>query len=300
MSNRDGFKFADLDTAYFDDPKVRALARRLIGEGRPELIAPALLLHVALICYSMGNGERVAIEDVLPLWWPGTYGEHAAALEAVGLIDAERRIPRHAWERHAGEATERKGRRRWEGAIGGLMARNKISREEAIAELERREAAQALKAGSKSPSSTPSSALEGALYSDQPNPSVPDPAGPRPDTPGPAGSVAREPGPQAAAGDPGGPRPPATAAGANGHEQRESMTARWLRRLEDPATGAEERAQIEHALRERYPGPDPVGRARRAEAERAGGKPEPRPRRAPRPAAKPDQPGEYDGLGTES
>jgi hypothetical protein len=96
--SRDALLRADTDTGKMSDPKVLALARRLLD---PVLTSAALTLHEAVLLASWRDGERLALPDCLPAWWiapPEILEQLVAALIAVRLLDDEQRIPEHAFE----------------------------------------------------------------------------------------------------------------------------------------------------------------------------------------------------------
>ena len=95
MSRDDGFRVADTDTGMMADPKVLALARRFRD---PIKTMAAVGLYDAVRLASWGAGRRLMLEETVPGWWLEPVDEIAAHLVAVGLLDAERRIPAHAWE----------------------------------------------------------------------------------------------------------------------------------------------------------------------------------------------------------
>lgn len=136
--NRDGFARADVDVAFYHDPKAIKLARRL---RNPERTMVCLGLYQAVVLASWSEGERVTLEDAAPAWWAEGIDDIAADLAGVGLIDGDGRIPAHAWETWFGPARDARRDRQFEGAIGGLI-RSGMSREEAVAEASRRREAQ--------------------------------------------------------------------------------------------------------------------------------------------------------------
>lgn len=109
MSAAEGFERMDVSTAIDDDPKFRALARR-----HPEAFAVAFTAYVGMMARSWRQGERLTAEEA----WPPLLPYDPAAVTAmrdVLLLDDDARIPAGAWERHFGEAFERRraGRERW-------------------------------------------------------------------------------------------------------------------------------------------------------------------------------------------
>jgi hypothetical protein len=116
MSRDDGFAIADVDTSFFADPKVVALARRLRD---PVQTAAHLALYQALVLGSWGAGARITFDDAVPAWWFEPVDEIRSNLAAVGLIDADGRIPRRAWTSWFLPAHTRREARRESGRLGG-------------------------------------------------------------------------------------------------------------------------------------------------------------------------------------
>jgi hypothetical protein len=175
--NRAGFPRADIDVGFYHDPKINKLARHLRDPSRTMV---CLGLYQSLILASWADGERVTLDDAAPAWWLDPLGDVAAELEAVGLVDAEGRIPEHAWETWFGPARDARRDRKFEGAIGGLI-RSGMSREEAVAEAQRRRDTQG-------PLEPPSADPRGSLNPEHP------PGRPTPPT-GPAGRGSSSPTP---------------------------------------------------------------------------------------------------------
>lgn len=119
MSRDNGFTLADIDTGLYADAKVRRLARLLRD---PRETAVHVALYEALLLGSWADGERVTLEDAAPAWWLDPVDDIAANLEKVHLIDAEGRIPEHAWESFYLPAWERRERRRHSGKLGGQLS----------------------------------------------------------------------------------------------------------------------------------------------------------------------------------
>ena len=134
MSRGLGFEVADTDTGLMADPKVLALARRLRDATRT---GAAVALYDAVRLASWKAGQRLTLEETAPGWWLDPIDELAAALEAVGLIDDEHRIPAHAWAGWYGPAVERKLDVRRSQVYGGLVSHG-MSQAEANAEADRR------------------------------------------------------------------------------------------------------------------------------------------------------------------
>lgn len=148
MSSRDGFARADVDTNLLHDRKVLALARRLHD---PVRTACALMLWEAALLASWNEGARVPLADAAPAWWTDDTDEYGTDLHAVGLLDADGRIPGHAFGAWIGAALGRRVTAERAGAIGGLMSRHGMTYTEAIGELDRRDSQGTLKAPSTDP-----------------------------------------------------------------------------------------------------------------------------------------------------
>jgi hypothetical protein len=139
MSRSEGFPIADVDVGVLDDPKVRALARSTRDEA---LVARAIVAYLSVVTSSWGRGERVTLEDAVPLWITGTE-DLAGRLAAVGLLDSEGRIPERAWESWFMPAWDRREERRESGRKGGYakhrnqsgLAQPEHSHSEATADL---------------------------------------------------------------------------------------------------------------------------------------------------------------------
>lgn len=119
MSRDDGFAIADVDTSFFADPKVVALARRLRD---PVQTAAHLALYQALVLGSWGAGARITFDDAVPAWWFEPVDEIRSNLAAVGLIDAAGRIPKRAWTSWYLPAHTRREARRESGRLGGRVS----------------------------------------------------------------------------------------------------------------------------------------------------------------------------------
>lgn len=95
MSRAAGFSRADIDTGLLADPKVVRLVRQVRD---PNAIAVATCLYVGLVLASWKAGERVTLDESLPAWFLDPVDDVRAALAAAELVDADGRIPAHAWE----------------------------------------------------------------------------------------------------------------------------------------------------------------------------------------------------------
>lgn len=138
MSRSEGFPIADVDVGILDDPKVRALVRSTRDEA---LVARTMVAYMAVVTSSWGRGERVTLEDAVPLWITGI-DDLSERLTAVGLLDAEARIPERSWTSWFQPAWDRREERRESGRKGGYakhrnqsLAEPEQSQSEAKAEL---------------------------------------------------------------------------------------------------------------------------------------------------------------------
>ena len=130
MTRGEGFEIADTDTGMLADPKVLALARRLHDSTRT---LAAVGLYDAVRLASWKAGRRLTLDETMPGWCLDPMDDLAAHLVAVGLLDAEERIPGHAWIGWYGPANERREDRRRSGQIGGLRNRGGRTLAEAMA-----------------------------------------------------------------------------------------------------------------------------------------------------------------------
>ncbi len=120
MSSRDGFSRADIDTGFYHDPKVLALARRLRDDALTMAYAG---LYQATVLASWNAGRRVTLAEAAPAWWLSDLDSPLAELQAVSLLDADGLVLEHAFAawagrlidaREAAAAAGREGaRRRW-------------------------------------------------------------------------------------------------------------------------------------------------------------------------------------------
>lgn len=114
----DGFGWADIDTGYYSDTKVKALARRVRD---PIRTAAWLDLHKSTIIESFRLGRRVTMDDAAPYFWTDLE-EARADLIAVGLLDADSMLPAGAWDKWFTGPQERKRGKVWGGTVSGLLA----------------------------------------------------------------------------------------------------------------------------------------------------------------------------------
>lgn len=125
MSRDAGFVVADIDTGLMSDPKVVALARRLQSADGT---AAHLALYLAVVLESWAGGDRVSIETAAPAWWLAELDTPKANLAAVGLLDADGRIPEHVWLGWYEPAAGRRdaSRERWRRASASARERNRV------------------------------------------------------------------------------------------------------------------------------------------------------------------------------
>ncbi len=116
MSRDDGFPVADVDSAYFEDSKMRDLWQRVRD---PDLMARAVVLHAATLLGSWRQGERITVGQATPLWMV-TDADAVDHLKAVKLLDRAGKIPAQSWTKWFGPAFGRREARREAGRIGGL------------------------------------------------------------------------------------------------------------------------------------------------------------------------------------
>jgi len=103
MSRDDGFAVADVDTGLMSDPKVVRLAKR-----HPTVAGEAMAAYVATVLASWKAGDRVTVEDAVPVWLQ----THEAALRDVGLLDDEGKVPVSVWDGWYGPARGRRDAKR--------------------------------------------------------------------------------------------------------------------------------------------------------------------------------------------
>ena len=118
MSRDDGFAVADMDSAYFDDAKMRDLWQRLHDADR---MARAVVIHAATLLGSWRQGERISATQAVPLWMVAD-AELVEHLQAVKLLDRAGRISPASWTRWFGTAHKRREARREIGRAGGLAS----------------------------------------------------------------------------------------------------------------------------------------------------------------------------------
>lgn len=118
MSRDDGFAVADMDSAYFDDAKMRDLWQRVQD---PDRMARAVILHAATLLGSWRQGERITVSQASPLWMPHD-DQIVDDLKAVRMLDRSGKIPPGPWSRWFGAAYGRRNARREIGRAGGLAS----------------------------------------------------------------------------------------------------------------------------------------------------------------------------------
>jgi hypothetical protein len=111
VSRDDGFDVADVATGLYDDPKVKALWRAIGDQGR---VSHALALHMVTLLASWRQGNRVTVQEAVPVWLEPD-AELIAALQAVRLLDKTGRLPVRSWKGWYHPAAERRDvlRERW-------------------------------------------------------------------------------------------------------------------------------------------------------------------------------------------
>lgn len=133
MSREDGFSRADIDSAIFDDLKFRRLWKRLGHQG---LMAEAAVLYMATVLRSWHDGQRAVAEDAVPDWLTPS-PESIAALKAVGLLEADHRVPRRAFEGWFRPAWERRERMRSGGRVGASRRWDESPRSQSDSQTDR-------------------------------------------------------------------------------------------------------------------------------------------------------------------
>lgn len=118
MSRDDGFPVADVDSAYFEDSKMRDLWQRVRD---PDKMARAVILHSATFLGSWRQGERITVTQAAPLWIQ-VDEELVGHLKAVKLLDRAGKITTNAWDKWFGPAFQRREAKRESGRAGGLAS----------------------------------------------------------------------------------------------------------------------------------------------------------------------------------
>jgi len=109
MSRDDGFPHADISVGFLRDVKIRRL--RQYGDEQA-----TTLLYLAIVLSSWEEGFRLTAEEAdLPVT-PTL--ERVAALQSVGLLDVDGKVPARVWEAWFRPAWERREKRRIGGAEG--------------------------------------------------------------------------------------------------------------------------------------------------------------------------------------
>ena len=115
MSRRDGFEVADVDTKYLSDAKMKRLWIR-VGQDRVAMME-AVLVHLAVVLASWGDGEREEVSVSIPTWLDPSEAA-IEALQAERLLDRTSRIPRRSWVGWFGPAYDRREKLRVASAEG--------------------------------------------------------------------------------------------------------------------------------------------------------------------------------------
>ncbi len=134
MTRSGGFSRADIDPALDADRRVKALVRRVRD---PLRTAATMYLFVLTYLESWRTGERVSLDDALPLWWADDAEDARADLIAVGLLDAESRVTEETWQDWYTPALQRRRDADLPRIVGGLV-RTGMSHDDAVAEARRR------------------------------------------------------------------------------------------------------------------------------------------------------------------
>jgi hypothetical protein len=111
MSRGEGFSIADIAVGFLRDLKLRRLRQSI-----PDDAAATTIVYIAVVLSSWAEGYRLSTaeadspEEATP--------ERVAALQAVELLDADGKIPLHAWESYFRPAWERREKMRRAGIEG--------------------------------------------------------------------------------------------------------------------------------------------------------------------------------------
>ena len=109
------FARADIDTGLLTDAKVLRLFRR-----EPDAYRAQLIVYLATVLSSWREGRRLTAVEAEGL--EEVTDDTVEVLQADFLLDAEGRVPDHAWQRWFGPASERRDKRRQSGSLGGTVA----------------------------------------------------------------------------------------------------------------------------------------------------------------------------------
>jgi hypothetical protein len=134
VTRDDGLLRADISTALFSDPKIRALWRLTGDEAR---MNRAATVYLATVLDSWAAGRRIPADEAAPFWMSDT-DEARADLARVHLLDDAGMIPEHAWQSWFGPAAQRTADARLRSMIGGLMRSLGLTKDEATVEARRR------------------------------------------------------------------------------------------------------------------------------------------------------------------
>lgn len=109
MSRDDGFPHADIAVGFLRDVKIRRL--RQYGDEQA-----TTLLYLAVVLTSWEEGYRLTVDEAdTPV--PAT-PERTTALQTVGLLDSEGKVPARVWESWFRPAWDRREKRRTGGIEG--------------------------------------------------------------------------------------------------------------------------------------------------------------------------------------
>lgn len=96
---------ADIDVGLMHDTKVVALARR---QQDPHVTGVTLMLYVSAVLASWREDRPCSIEESAPAWFLSPLGPVTADLIAVGMLDADGRVPTATVDRWLGPARDRR------------------------------------------------------------------------------------------------------------------------------------------------------------------------------------------------
>lgn len=115
MSAAQGFAIANLNSSYFDDPKVKRLVHELQD---PAKVALCLTLHQATVLESWRSGSRATATEAAPVWLPDVEALESQ-LRSVGMLDRNGRVPPSSWKHWFEPAAQRRENRVHSGRLGG-------------------------------------------------------------------------------------------------------------------------------------------------------------------------------------
>jgi hypothetical protein len=126
-SRDSGLLRADIDVGLLLDPKFVRLLRLMPDNGERAI---TVLVYVQTLLASWREGRRMTAVEAEALW--EVTPERMAVLHTLGLLDAQGRVPKHAWERWFEPARARISRRREAGRLAGLRSGEVRSRKAAF------------------------------------------------------------------------------------------------------------------------------------------------------------------------